>query len=176
MNSARIALKLALDAVDIPIRLDTFSHRLQLQKKIYLVQVSGLDLGYRFSWYLRGPYSTGLAADAFALQDDIELGDDEWRQFDLAEPERGRLKATREMFECPVQFGESTDDWLELLTSLHYLRHIAYHAKGASREFADIFELLASHKPKLRDKRVQTEQAWGCLESVGLIASKTLSI
>jgi hypothetical protein len=31
----------------------------------FLLQLSGLGLGYRFNWYIRGPYSPGLADITF---------------------------------------------------------------------------------------------------------------
>lgn len=44
-----------------------FSYRLKLQKLIYLMQSTNLNLGYRFSLYLHGPYSTQLARDGFDM-------------------------------------------------------------------------------------------------------------
>lgn len=44
-----------------------FSNRLKLQKMVYLMQVSGLNLGYEFRLYLKGPYSTILARDGFDM-------------------------------------------------------------------------------------------------------------
>ena len=53
-------------------RMTDFSDRLRLQKFIYLLQAHGIYLGYDFSWYLRGPYCTTLAAAGFALEDFYE--------------------------------------------------------------------------------------------------------
>ena len=39
------------------------------------LQVAGTDLGYRFGWYIRGPYSTTLTQDAFTLKDEIAVGE-----------------------------------------------------------------------------------------------------
>jgi len=44
-----------------------FNARLILQKTIYLLEQFGLNIGYSFSWYLRGPYSPSLARDAYEL-------------------------------------------------------------------------------------------------------------
>ena len=44
-----------------------FNSRLILQKTIYLMQEFGLNIGYPFSWYLRGPYSPNLTRDAYEL-------------------------------------------------------------------------------------------------------------
>jgi uncharacterized protein YwgA len=47
----------------------SFNDRLIFQKTIYLLQAFGLYLGYYFSWYIHGPYSTTLTRDGFALID-----------------------------------------------------------------------------------------------------------
>jgi len=44
-----------------------FNARLIVQKTIYLLEQFGLNIGYYFSWYLRGPYSPSLARDAYEL-------------------------------------------------------------------------------------------------------------
>lgn len=44
-----------------------FNNRLKLQKFIYLMKISDLDLGYNFRLYLRGPYATLLAKDGFDM-------------------------------------------------------------------------------------------------------------
>jgi len=44
-----------------------FNARLILQKTVYLLEQFGLNIGYDFSWYLRGPYSPSLTRDVYAL-------------------------------------------------------------------------------------------------------------
>lgn len=44
-----------------------FNHRLILQKTIYLMQEFGLNIGYFYSWYIRGPYSPALTRDAYEV-------------------------------------------------------------------------------------------------------------
>ena len=39
---------------------DSFDDRLICQKKIYLLQSLGTNLGYTYNWYVRGPYSPAL--------------------------------------------------------------------------------------------------------------------
>jgi len=45
----------------------SFDNRLKYQKLIYLVQNSGLSLGYGYNWYVRGPYSPSLTQDLFEI-------------------------------------------------------------------------------------------------------------
>lgn len=61
-----MALQLCLNEVG-GFRMDSFSERLKYQKMVYLMQLFGIDLGYRFEWYLRGPYCTELTADGFEI-------------------------------------------------------------------------------------------------------------
>ena len=46
-----------------------FSGRLRFQKTVHLLQSFGIDLGYRYNWYLRGPYCPDLTKDGFELKD-----------------------------------------------------------------------------------------------------------
>ncbi len=66
MNRSQIALKLVLSELGMDPSMESFDDRLILQKTVYLIQQMGIPLGYHFSWYLRGPYSRDLTADAFA--------------------------------------------------------------------------------------------------------------
>lgn len=42
-----------------------FEHRLIAQKVIFLLQLKGIELGYPYSLYVRGPYSPSLASDYY---------------------------------------------------------------------------------------------------------------
>ena len=79
MEQKLIALKMFLDALGVPETIDTIDDRKRVQKAVYLGQLSGIDLGYRFGWYLKGPYSPALTRDYFGLAEAIGLGDDEYR-------------------------------------------------------------------------------------------------
>ena len=35
---------------------DAFDDRLLTQKKVFLLQELGVNLGYAYNWYVRGPY------------------------------------------------------------------------------------------------------------------------
>jgi uncharacterized protein YwgA len=117
MDKRQIGLKLALDALGLPPRLDTFDTRLIVQKAIYLAQVRGFDLGYHFSWYLRGPYSSQLAADAFAVVTALDSGADESKGWRLEENAYQLLKNVAAFW---ARDGISAS-WLEVLASVHFL-------------------------------------------------------
>lgn len=48
--------------------MSNFKGRLTLQKTVYLLQSFGINLGYRFAWYLHGTYCPALAYDGFAIE------------------------------------------------------------------------------------------------------------
>lgn len=174
MNAARIELALVLDYLEVPIDLGTFSKRFNIQKKVYLAQIAGADLGYRFGWYLRGPYSKSLTEDAFTLKDEVAEGDADYRAYRLDRAATQGLDLAKKLWEEPKAFAESSDEWLELLASLHYLRHIAYRPAGTKRNFDDVFTLLIQSKPQFTNKRRLAEQAWARLKESGLVDAKTL--
>jgi uncharacterized protein YwgA len=175
VNAARRELALVLNDLGVPFDLGTFSQRFNIQKKIYLAQIAGVDLGYRFSWYLRGPYSTGLTEDAFALKDEIAEGVADHEDYELLEDVSHALDKAEELWARPTDVKVSDDDWLELLASLHYLRHIAYRPPGASRDFDEAFTLLVRSKPLFRNKKEPARRAWKRLDEFGLVQAKTLN-
>ncbi len=175
MNSARIELKLALNQAGInTIILNTFSERFNIQKRIYLIQITGYDLGYRFSWYLRGPYCRNLTDDAFALRDEIAVGDKEYEEFDLTSDSKERIRSADSLWEVPPDHSIENDDWFELLASVHYLKHIAYWPKESQRDFDEVFRKLVESKPHFQSSRIAAQRAWDRLDQFGLIAEKTL--
>ncbi|MFH1247001.1 MAG: hypothetical protein V1644_01345 [Candidatus Micrarchaeota archaeon] len=49
-----------------------FEHRIIMQKLAYLLQLKGVELGFDFSPYVRGPYSPQLAKQIFDNQEKFE--------------------------------------------------------------------------------------------------------
>ena len=175
MNSARIELKLVLDQAGFDkLGLATFSERFNLQKRIYLIQLMGQDLGYRYSWYLRGPYSRDLTADAFTLKDELAGGERDHERFNLSDDALARIEKAKRLWAVQAGVGVDSDQWLELLASLHYLRHIAYWPKGSSKDFESVFKAMVESKPKFAGAKAAAQHGWKRLEEFGLIAAKTV--
>ena len=55
-----------------------FESRLKIQKMVYLANFFGLDLGYKYSLYKYGPYSTRLAMDYYELAESPQKYEDEF--------------------------------------------------------------------------------------------------
>lgn len=119
MDKQQIGLILALNAVDVPLRLRSFDHRLIIQKAVYLIQKAGLDLGYNFRWYLRGPYSSALTRDAFALAAELQYGETEHQGWRLDKSSKARLDRLRRLFSIsPVRKCARR---LECVACVHFL-------------------------------------------------------
>lgn len=180
MNKDHILLKLVLDEIGLGgLKIDDFRSRKILQKKMYLLQLTGIDLGYRFNWYLYGPYCPALASDTFMLRDEIkpidEIGyDQEFSDFELNSKTKSRLDTLSRIVGLPETVGTTEPEWLELLASLHYLKHIAYWPGKANPDFEEVFRKVVESKPHFRDSKDLAQVAWQKLDAVGLVSRKTL--
>lgn len=169
MDAARIALKLTLEEAGLKdLKLKSFSARLNVQKRIYLVQVLGYDLGYRFGWYLHGPYCSGLTQDAFALRDEVQSGDTDAEGFVLSDSVKKMIGMATELWRVPDSETKQ-DDWLELLASLHYLKAVAYWPAKEKRSFEAVFKSLIESKPRFSDQVSLVQRAWQRLADFQLV-------
>ena len=55
--------------VDKDFSMDRFDDKLEVQKIIYLLQEYGINLGYAYEWYIRGPYCKQVSVDAHDVLD-----------------------------------------------------------------------------------------------------------
>ncbi|NDB33199.1 MAG: hypothetical protein EB150_08720 [Nitrososphaeria archaeon] len=118
-------------------RLDNFASRKQLQKLTYLIEAFGIFLGFKFSWYLHGPYDRRLTA---VLYDDTREESD--RQVDNTFQNEGEIiKKLKEFLGRDIHSSRT----LELIVSLHYLDYV-----GRKQNLTDdkIIEQLRSLKPQ----------------------------
>ncbi len=176
MNRSRIELAFVFENLGIPKNdLMTFLKRFQVQKQVYVAQIAGVDLGYRYGWYIHGPYSTSLTSDTFTLKQEIEDGDTEFDEYRLHPDVIERLEEAKKLCQKADNFTDSTDDWLELLASLHFLRHIAYRPTGKTMDFDAVFDKLIESKPKFTNRKSDAQLAWDQLDEFGLIEAKSLA-
>lgn len=135
--------------------LASFSARLIFQKTIYLLQAFGLYFGYRFSWYIRGPYSPALTREGYGLV----------QGFKQAPTIRFRKTSSEERFNEFLKFlGNRKNDsnWLETLASIHFLKH--QYPKETKEEIIDI---VLEKQPYLTVEECM--KAWTHLEKFGLV-------
>ncbi|RYD02611.1 hypothetical protein N752_25115 [Desulforamulus aquiferis] len=132
MWSKGLEVKLCAERLGLNLSMDTFSNRLDLQKSFYLMQVFGVDLGFRFGWYLRGPYCSELTKTAFELKEEADIISN--IQGQLPQYVESRIENYRHWISSTKPEHISPIAWKELLGSLHYLKHIAYLPNGKSKE------------------------------------------
>jgi uncharacterized protein YwgA len=166
MDEQLIALKLCTDEVG-GFNMANFNERLAYQKKVYLMQLFGVDLGYRFEWYLRGPYCTELTAAGFEIDKHREEIEEYARNYELSPEVKGKLAQFKSMISQPAPEGLNQESWLELLASMHYLARVAYARNQQDREYEQVSSRLRQLKPWY--KKEHTAQAWALLTSYGLI-------
>ena len=146
--------------------MDDFEHRLRVQKFVYLLEAFDVYLGYEYSWYLRGPYCSTLAAAGFAL-------DGFYGRIPASPCMRFSKPSVNERFGRFKEFisGHETDtDFLEMAASIHFLE------KGGGLSRDQIFERVLNKRlpgfaePECRKVQEYLEQ-WKLIRGVGNEAS-----
>lgn len=99
---------------DYKFSMEEFSDRLRFQKMIYLLQAFGINLRYDFSWYLRGPYCSMLAANGFALQEIYHRIPDNVTEFENRESQ----KKFKRFLKFIKNLGTDPDS-VEIAASIH---------------------------------------------------------
>ena len=102
MDRQQIGVKLTIDGLNLPFKIDGFMDRLIMQKAVYLAQAAGVNLGYYYQWYLYGPYSPSLTRDEFAIAADIVSEMDESKGWKLDDRSLQRLERIRAVFSIIV--------------------------------------------------------------------------
>ena len=148
MNNSQIATAIALRDLKC-YSLDTISDRILLQKKIYLAQDNGLLLGYGYSWYIHGPYSTDLTAVAYQV---IPEGLEAIERYRFKNQYKGiidRVNALENIItEKHLQI--SVVKWYELLASIAY-----WYNRGFTSE-EQIVEKMRVTKPQFTAQYVKS--------------------
>jgi len=134
MNMKMILLNVYLNELGVQLDIGSKAKRIVLQKVVYLGQASGADLGYRYSWYLNGPYSTDLTRDYYKLVEDSEA-QAEAPKYDLAEELSRPLESIKPLLAKPKGFHGGNDEWLELIASLDYAMRVLLKTPDGAAAF-----------------------------------------
>lgn len=121
MDRQQILLAKSLEAADVPLDVTSFHDRLILQKTTYLLQCAGIHIGYRFRWYIRGPYSPDMTAGAFGIVNEGDYATKALRGWKLDDESAKLAQNLRPLLH---KKGESKTDQsrrLELLASILFL-------------------------------------------------------
>lgn len=120
MTEQTDVLKLVLSELGMSHVINTMDDRIGIQKVVCMVQEAGLQLGYSYNWYVRGPYSPSLASDYYAIaQNGAEHSG---QKLVLTEYARSVVLKVQPLLDPPEEFNLGRVYWLELLASILYLR------------------------------------------------------
>lgn len=145
---------------------EEFDDRLLIQKSVYLMQLMGIDLRFRYSWYLRGPFSKGLSHAVYEIDEDVKQRARGLSLRSEVTPVLDQMKKIAE--QMPQQLNKPR--WFELVASIHFLIHIS----GVEATKKEVAEAL-KERGKDSFEPDDIDCAWKCLEEVGLLQNKTLS-
>lgn len=119
------------------VKKDSFDNRIISQKKIFLLQEMGIDIGYSYNWYIRGPYSPDLTT---YIYDNLDmLKDHDFSAYKLSDTAKAAIDAINGLEEAKPQ-TLSVVSWYELLASVLYI------IRKWNKE--NPYESLIKYKPK----------------------------
>ncbi|MDX9917199.1 MAG: hypothetical protein RBT15_04205 [Gudongella sp.] len=149
---------------------DSLSDRIILQKKIYLFQEMGADLGYRYNWYLKGPYSPSLTTFVYDKLEYLQQSTDEFRSYKLTENIEEIIQKINSLSDKkPYDLG--LDSWFELLASIKYIYEnpFLWNVEGDIK-IKELIEIIRREKPQFTDEHCR--EAINVLTEINLIRDK----
>ncbi len=150
-------------------RIEELEERVFVQKAIYLLQVLGIDLRFRFSWYLRGPYSTDLTQSVYEIAGIADLSE-KTENYTIRPEVMPAIDRLHKLVEAmPKKLDKP--EWLELLSSIHYLKHIS-KADVSLDTIGDVLREVGKGK----FSNDQANAAWEELAAKGLIDRKVIPL
>nr|MBN2277409.1 hypothetical protein [candidate division Zixibacteria bacterium] len=152
--------------------IDSFSDRLFLQKVIYLLQLFGIDFRLRYDWYLRGPYSKELTSLAYEIDSRKNEYLEMTKNAELRDDVLERIVKLENVLQKRPQSLDGAR-WLELLSSIHYLKHIS--SSNPASVTSDNIEEILKKAGKSNYNSEEIESAWEQLNNLGLIGKIRLN-
>lgn len=145
MNNSQIATAVALRDLKC-YSIDTIDDRILLQKKIFLAQDIGLPLGYGYSWYIHGPYSTDLTTVAYQI---VPEGCESIEKHHFKEIYANMINKVNalENGEILSNLKMSVVQWYELVASIAY-----WYKRGNKCEKA-IIDKIKHTKPQFTEEQ-----------------------
>lgn len=147
MNTAYIATAVAIRDLKC-FSLETIGDRILLQKKVYLAQENGLPLGYGYSWYIHGPYSSDLTHVAYQV---IPEGETAIEGMSLKAHYSAIIDGVNNLENIiandNLQIG--VVEWYELICS------VAYWYKHGYTEDEELIKKMREKKPQFSEELVK---------------------
>ena len=153
MTDIDIAKGLIFQTLDV--KKDSLDNRIISQKKIFLLQEMGIDIGYSYNWYIHGPYSPDLTAYMYENLD--MLKDYNFSGYKLSDIAKDKIQIINNL-EKKKPHTLTVVSWYELLASVLYI------VKKWDKE--DPYETLTKYKPQYTrehyDAAIQQLKSIGC--------------
>ncbi|MGQ4892774.1 MAG: hypothetical protein ACP6IP_09855 [Candidatus Njordarchaeia archaeon] len=170
LETTAACLKHIMDKLSIS-NLTTF----QLEKFVYLIQEWGINLGFRYGWFIynplrfEGPYTIGpYSTQLLYYEDDIrEILDSNENLKKLNEDQKKRLNSLVSLVNLLLDSFKGTRRTLEYVLELISTLHFTFKYSGMPREKNAIISRIIEVKPELR--REDLAWLWELLAKAGLI-------
>gem|GEM_PF-2174854 len=130
---------------------DPFDDEFICQKKIYLLESLGTDLGYTYIWYVRGPYSPSLANYLYNNLENLRAK--VFSHYSLSESAGKNVERVNSLSEAKKQ-DMSVESWYELLASLVYIYNNKQSWKIDDKK-ESLFDILIKYKPQYNMEQCQ---------------------
>ncbi len=135
-----------LTALGVNPTMETIDDRKRMQKLVFLLPKFGIDIRFKFNWYIHGPYSPVLTDILY----DIVRGQGIYPD-SLNQQELGRVKKMKAFLGEDVRSA----DELELLASIEFLSDVAGGLKDQNAQ-REIVAFLQRTKPYFTHAKVMT--------------------
>lgn len=165
MNNLDIAKGLIFHGLNT-IKKETLADRVIIQKKIYLIQELGIDLGYSYNWYIKGPYSPDLTSYVYENLDELVTAD--FSKHTLTPGVLSELGVVNNL-ELDRPQNLTTSQWYELLASLHYIYKNFFVLNEEDRKKENLIIQLRGKKPQYTEEDCET--AINTLEKTSFIGA-----
>ena len=133
------------ESLEQNLSVDTFSARKQLQKLVYLAEVFRIDMGFKFNWYIHGPYSPDLTRVMF----DKEKGKS------VKIKDMPNLESNVSKLKNFLGDDINSSSRLELIASVHYVSSIVV---DPINEKTDVLNIIYDEKPQF--SKIDVEQCY----------------
>lgn len=152
MNSIDIVKGIVFKNLDI--NKDSFTNRLLSQKKIFLLQSLGVDLGYVYNWYVHGPYSPALTNYIYNNIEVLLISD--FSNYDLTDVTMNAIEKVKILANSKIA-GLTEAELYELYASLLYIHKNNTWGIDNTND-NECIEKLLQYKPKY--SKQQCEEAF----------------
>lgn len=96
--------------------------RKRLQKTVYLASTIGINLGFKFRWAQFGPYSKDLSTICESINANIQVGNYPSLLPATLNFPADKIQVLRSFLTLPENISLSQEDWLELLSSILFMK------------------------------------------------------